>query len=117
MSTDPRFRLFCLAAEQPSVRFVRTQFPLNNHKAPKIWVSENLGSTYNDILYQQRLPPIEILYDERHLERLFEADDVNSQYVQSVVCEEYEKNMHEAILQKVVMNGSVVSLLDKPKHD
>lgn len=25
--------------------------------------------------------------------------------------------MCEAILQKVVMNGSVVSLLDKPKHD
>ena len=25
--------------------------------------------------------------------------------------------MHEAILQKVIMNGSVVSLLDKPKHD
>jgi len=25
--------------------------------------------------------------------------------------------MHEAILQKLVMNGSVVSLLDKPKHD
>jgi hypothetical protein len=25
--------------------------------------------------------------------------------------------MHDAILQKVVMNGSVVSLIDKPKHD
>jgi hypothetical protein len=33
------------------------------------------------------------------------------------VCEEYEKPMHEAIMQKVIMNGSVVSLLDKAKHD
>ncbi len=61
--------------------------------------------------------PLEFLYDERHLERLYEADDVNSQYVQSVVCEEFEKQMHEAIMQKVLMNGSVVSLIDKPKHD
>lgn len=52
MSTDPKFRLFCRAVEQPSVRFVRLLFPLSNHKAPKIWVSENLGGTYNDILYQ-----------------------------------------------------------------
>lgn len=118
MSTDRKFSLSCPAAEQPSVKFVSLQpFPLINLKAPKIWVSDNLGGTYNDVLQQQRLAPIEILYDERHLERLFEADDVNSQYVQSVVCEEYEKNMHEAILQKVIMNGSVVSLLDKPKHD
>jgi len=42
--------------------------------------------------------PIEFLYDERHLERLYEADDVNSQYVQSVVGEEFEKPMLEAIL-------------------
>jgi hypothetical protein len=34
-----------------------------------------------------------------------------------VVCEEFEKPMLEAILQKVVMNGQVVSLIDKPKHD
>ena len=46
-----------------------------------------------------------------------EADDVNSQFVQSVVCEEFEKPMHEAILQKVVMNGSVVPLIEKVKHD
>jgi hypothetical protein len=48
---------------------------------------------------------------------LNEADDVNSQFVQSVVCEEFEKPMHEAILQKVVMNGSVVPLIEKVKHD
>jgi len=76
-----------------------------------------MGHDYKDIYYQQRLVPLEILYDERHLERLFEADDVNSQYVQSVVSEEFEKPMNEAILQKVVMNGSVVPLIEKTKHD
>ena len=29
----------------------------------------------------------------------------------------YEKNMIEEVLKKRVMNGSVVSLIDKPKHD
>jgi hypothetical protein len=61
--------------------------------------------------------PLEFLYEDRHLDRLFEADDVNSQYVQSVVSEEFEKQMHEAIAQKVVMNGSVVAMMDKAKHD
>ena len=76
-----------------------------------------MGHDYRNIYYQQRLVPLEILYDERHLERLFEADDVNSQYVQSVVSEEFEKPMNEAILQKVIMNGSVVPLIEKAKHD
>jgi hypothetical protein len=31
--------------------------------------------------------------------------------------QDYEKNMIEEILKKRVMNGSVVSLLDKPNHD
>ena len=31
--------------------------------------------------------------------------------------EDYEKNMCEQAMQKKVMNGSVVPLLDKPKHD
>jgi hypothetical protein len=34
-----------------------------------------------------------------------------------VVCEEFEKPMHDAITQKVVMNGSVIPLIDKAKHD
>lgn len=76
-----------------------------------------MGKDYKDVFYQQRLVPLEFLYEERHLERLFEGDGVNSQYVQSVVSEEFEKQMNEAVLQKVVMNGSVVSLLDKVKED
>ena len=34
-----------------------------------------------------------------------------------MVCEEYEKQMLDAITQKVVMNGSVVPLIEKAKHD
>lgn len=37
--------------------------------------------------------------------------------MQSVVCEEYEKQLFDAITQKVVMNGSVVPLIEKAKHD
>lgn len=42
---------------------------------------------------------------------------MNSQYIMSVLCEEYEKQMHEAIMQKVLMNGQVVDMLDKPRFD
>ena len=76
-----------------------------------------MGREYRDIYYQQRLVPLDVLYENKHLQRLFDADDINSQYVQSIFCEEFEKQMYEGLLQKVVMNGSVVQLIDKPKHD
>lgn len=33
------------------------------------------------------------------------------------MCEEYEKQMYEVLLQKCVINGSVVPLIEKSKHD
>ena len=65
--------------------------------------------------FQQRLVPGEVLYEEQHLKRLYDADMMNSQYIQAVFCEEYQKNMIEAVLQKRVTNGSVPSILDKEK--
>lgn len=59
--------------------------------------------------------PGEVLYDEPHLKRLYDADMMNSQYIQAVFSEEYEKNLIEAVLQKRVTNGSVPSILDKKK--
>ena len=35
----------------------------------------------------------------------------------SIYFEDYEKNMYAEAMQKRVMNGSVVPLLEKPKHD
>ena len=32
-------------------------------------------------------------------------------------CQPYEKNLIEEVLKKRVTNGSVISMLDKPKHD
>ena len=59
--------------------------------------------------------PGEVLYDEPHLKRLYDADMMNSQYIQAVFSEEYEKNLIEAVLQKRVTNGSVPSILDEKK--
>jgi len=59
--------------------------------------------------------PGEVLYDEPHLKRLYDADMMNSQYIQAVFSEEYEKNLIEAVLQKRVANGSVPSILDEKK--
>jgi hypothetical protein len=42
--------------------------------------------------------PIENLYDEKYLQKLYDSDDFNTQYVHSIFCEEYEKQMYEAIL-------------------
>jgi hypothetical protein len=41
--------------------------------------------------------PGDILYDESHLKRLYDSDDINSQYLHSIFCEEYEKSMLEGV--------------------
>lgn len=78
---------------------------------------KDMGPDYKQVYYQQKLVPGEVLYDEKHLQRLYDSDDINSQYIHSIFCQEYEKNMLEAIAQKQIMNGSVPSQLDKPRHD
>ena len=65
---------------------------------PKVSIIKDLGDDYQMDYFQQRLVPGEFLYEEAHLKRLHEADMMNSQYIHSVFCEEYEKNMIEAVL-------------------
>ena len=57
------------------------------------------------------------MYDEKHMERLYAAENLNTQFLHSMYFEDYEKNMYAESMQKKVMNGSVVPMLDKPKHD
>ena len=71
-----------------------------------------MGEDYRHVYYQQRLAPGESLYETKHMQRLYDQDAVNSQFIHSMVCEDYEKNMIDEILQKRIMNGSVVSSLD-----
>jgi len=42
-------------------------------------------------------------------------DNVNTQFLHSMWCEEYEKNMLEECMKKKVMNGSVPAMADTPK--
>lgn len=51
------------------------------------------------------------------MQKMYDADMMNSQYIHAVFCEEYEKNMIEQVLQKRVTNGSVPSLFDKKKAE
>lgn len=39
---------------------------------------KDMGEEYRDIYYQQRLAPLEYLYDDKHLQRLYEADAINT---------------------------------------
>ena len=57
------------------------------------------------------------MYDAKHLERLYDSENFNTQFLHSIYFEDYEKNMYAEAMQKRVMNGSVVPLLEKPKHD
>ena len=80
--------------------FLTKRRPVKREVPPKAWLQRDMGEDFATIYYQQRLAPGEVLYDESHLKKLYEADIVNTQYVHSIFCEEYEKNMIEAIMQK-----------------
>ena len=57
------------------------------------------------------------MYDLKRLERLYDAESISCQFLHSIYFEDYEKNMYNEAMKKCVMNGSVVPLLEKPKHD
>ena len=76
-----------------------------------------MGDQYRHIYYQQRLVYGDFLYDNTRLERLYNANNLNTTFLHSIYTEEHEKPMIEQAMQKQVMNGSVVPLLEKPKHD
>jgi hypothetical protein len=78
---------------------------------PKIEILPTMQG-YRDSLYLQKLVPMERLLTEQHMVRMFEFDNINSQYLMTTVCEEYEKNLYEAYAKKVLMNGQVVKLGD-----
>ena len=82
---------------------------------------------YRNSLYLQKLVPMDRLLAENHMvkmvtsyklnlglgssQKLMNAN-INSQYFMSIICEEYEKNLYEAYMKKVLMNGQVVSIGD-----
>lgn len=55
-------------------------------------------------------------YEVKHMERLYNTDDVNTQFIHSMVCQDYEKHLIEEILKKRVMNGSVPNSVDLPRQ-
>lgn len=48
------------------------------------------------------------------MERLYDSDAVNTQFLHALVCEDYEKNMIDEVMQKRIMNGSVCDSIDLP---
>jgi len=76
-----------------------------------------MGPSYRQTYQQQKLAYGEYLYDLKRLERLYDSEAINTQFLHSIYFEDYEKNMYTEVMQKRVMNGSVVPLLEKPRHD
>mmetsp|Transcript_22847 Transcript_22847/g.28352 ORF Transcript_22847/g.28352 Transcript_22847/m.28352 type:complete len:141 (+) Transcript_22847:256-678(+) len=77
----------------------------------------DMGPSYRQTYQQQKLAYGEYLYDLKRLERLYDSEAINTQFLHSIYFEDYEKNMYTEVMQKRVMNGSVVPLLEKPRHD
>ena len=82
---------------------------------------------YRNSLYLQKLVPMDRLLAENHMVKMVTSYKLNlglgssqklmnanisSQYFMSIICEEYEKNLYEAYMKKVLMNGQVVSIGD-----
>jgi len=102
----------------PHIRaFLTKRWTSKREIPPKVAVMSDMGPGYRQIYQQQRLAFGEYMYDLKRLERLYDAEAINTQFLHSIYFEDYEKNMYTEVMQKKVMNGSVVPMLDKPKHD
>jgi hypothetical protein len=67
---------------------------------------------YKDSLYLQKLVPMDRLLTESHMSKMYDFDNMNSQYFITLFAEEYEKPLFEAYHSKILMNGQVVSTGD-----
>ena len=109
---------FDIEEYRPQIKaFLTKRRTVKREVPPKMLILKDMGLEYKPVYLTQRLVPGEVLYEEQHLKRLYDADAINSQYIHSVFCEEYEKNMIENVAQKIIMNGAVPSIMDKPRHD
>lgn len=105
-------------AYEPHIKaFLTKRWMTKREIPPKISVMADMGDAYRQVYFQQRLAFSEFQYDEKHLERLYANENINSQFLHSIYFQDYEKNMAAECMQKQVMNGAVVPLLDKPAHD
>jgi len=79
---------------KPVIRaFLTKRWTAKREIPPKIAIMSDMGPGYRQIYSQQRLAFGEFPYDLKRLERLYEQEDVNSQFIHSIYFEDYEKNM------------------------
>ena len=63
----------------PQVRaFLKKRWTAKREIPPKISVMRDMGPSYQQVYHQQRLPFSEYMYDVKHLERLYDAESVNT---------------------------------------
>lgn len=97
--------------------FVTKRWTTKREVPPKVAIMDDMGPEYGPVYYTQRLAHGEHVYEKRRLERMYQNDTVNAQFLHSVFCEPYEKPLIEYAMQKRIMNGSVVPMGEKVKHD
>ena len=58
--------------------FLSKRWTCKREIPPKIAIMEDMGPAYRQVYHQQRLPFSEHQYELKHLERLFEAENLNT---------------------------------------
>ena len=77
--------------------FLNRRWTTKREIHPKISILTQLKE-YRQTFFQQKTASLDVLYEWKHLHRLYDADAVNTQYVQSIFFEPYEKQMYDAFL-------------------
>ena len=80
-----------LSEYEPVIQaFLGRRWTTKREVSPKLEILPTMKD-YRDSLYLQRLAPMDRLLDEHHMIRMYEFDNINSQYFMTLFCEEYEK--------------------------
>lgn len=72
--------------------------------APKIYIIDPLDEIA-DTLKLQRLPFMKKLYEGSRLQKMYEQEEMNSQYLMSTVFEEHFKPLLDEYFKKVLICG------------
>jgi hypothetical protein len=84
---------------RPQVRSFLTRRRTTKREVPtKVYIVKDMGNDYAHTYMQQRLTPGDQLYEDKHMKRMYESDNINSHFLQSMWTETYEKPMLQNIM-------------------
>jgi len=89
--------------------FLAKRWTKKEELPPKIYIIDPVDEV-KDSLNQQRLVFMKKLLEHERLQKMSDANDMNSQYLMSITLEEHLKPLFDEYLKKVLVNGQVVPM-------